>query len=130
MKKPFQTKFAVKVTEANSADIQKSLFAIGCKWYGGKDVRVIRNISELCISTLGTITCNIRNEPLRYPVFTLDVVERHVGTLADNRIRTLERKLKDLRASFLLTAEKFGEDILTTESSLNEAKNLKENVSQ
>lgn len=125
MKKPFETKFAIEVTEVNFAEIQRRLFTIGCKWYGGhSEVKEGKYVTEICVTVLGTLTLNVKGVVINYPVFSIEEAERQAQRLAENRIKSLESKLEKTKEAFLTAVDKYNKDISTAKQKLIEIKKL------
>jgi len=119
MKKPFETNVAIKVTKNTLEETQKYLFAIGCSFpnYSTR-LRTREDIDYICVSILGNLSCLINTNPVHWKVFSLLEVLDNACQLSVNQFASLKKKRKDIEESFLLTAERFGEDIQEIDAKL------------
>ena len=129
-KKPFETKVAIEVTQADHKTVQQALCDIGCYWFGGgtEPKECGKSISHICVTTLGTITMNTKGWDINYPIVRLEDVVSNSKKLHENRIANAQHHIKRLDGDFTRAALTYAAQVVKHSQKLETAQaRLEEN---
>jgi len=129
-KKPFETKVAIEVTQANHKAVQQALFDIGCNWFmpETEPKECTKSISHICITTLGTITMTTKGWDVDYPIVRLEDVVDNSNRLHENRIANARHHIRRLDGNFTQAALTYAEQVAKYSQKLETAQaRLEEN---